>query len=152
MKQITVNNKTYNLSLEYIFGFFEGDGSITVQFKRNKFHKMGIQIVLIFEIHQHVIDVDLLKAMSIFLGCGQVEVGRKTGSSDTWVYRLRISKQTDIFNILLPILQKVSQTMMLNKRAHDMRLFIKICEIVKIREHITEQGQITIGTLSSQLS
>ena len=90
--------------------------------------------------------------MSIFLGCGQVEVGRKTGSSDTWVYRLRISKQTDIFNILLPILQKVSQTMMLNKRAHDMRLFIKICEIVKIREHITEQGQITIGTLSSQLS
>ena len=42
--------------------------------------------------------------------------------------------------------------MMLNKRAHDMRLFIKICEIVKIREHITEQGQITIGTLSSQLS
>ena len=111
---------------------------------------MGIQIVLIFEIHQHVIDVDLLKAMSVFLGCGQVEVGRKTGSSDTWVYRLRISKQTDIFNILLPILQ--SQTMMLNKRAHDMRLFIKICEIVKIREHITEQGQITIGTLSSQLS
>ena len=96
MRKITVNNKMYSISLEYIFGLFEGDGSITIQLKPNKSHKIGKQIILILEIHQHVIDVDLLKAVSIFLGCGTVEVGRKVGSPDTWVYRLRISRQADI--------------------------------------------------------
>jgi hypothetical protein len=97
MKSITINNKIYKLSLEYILGFFEGDGSITIQFKPNKTHKTGKQIVLIFEIHQHVIDVDLLKAISIFLDCGKVEIGRKVGNPDTWVYRLRISSQYQIY-------------------------------------------------------
>ena len=150
MRKITVNNKEYYISIEYIFGLFEGDGSITIQLKPNKSHKMGKQIILIFEIHQHVIDVDLLKAISIFLGCGKVEVGRKVGSPDTWVYRLRISTQVDILNILLPILQ--SQSMMLKKRAHDMNLFIESCLMVKEKKHTNEQGQAAISTLASQLS
>lgn len=150
MRKITVNNKEYYISIEYIFGLFEGDGSITIQLKPNKSHKMGKQIILIFEIHQHVIDVDLLKAISIFLGCGKVEVGRKVGSPDTWVYRLRISTQVDILNILLPILQ--SQSMMLQKRAQDIKLFIEACLIVKDQKHNTEQGQATINTLASKLS
>ena len=99
-KTIIINNKTYNLSLEYILGLFEGDGSITIQLKPNKSHKTGKQIILIFEIHQHVIDVDLLKAISVYLDCGKVEIGRKVGSPDTWVYRLRISSQNDIVNIM----------------------------------------------------
>ena len=73
-KTIIINNKTYNLSLEYILGLFEGDGSITIQLKPNKSHKTGKQIILIFEIHQHVIDVDLLKAISVYLDCGKVEI------------------------------------------------------------------------------
>ena len=73
-KTIVINNKIYNLSLEYIFGLFEGDGSITIQLKPNKSHKTGKQIILIFEIHQHVIDVDLLKAISVYLDCGKVEI------------------------------------------------------------------------------
>jgi hypothetical protein len=56
---------------------------MTIQFKSNKSHKTGKQIVLIFEIHQHVIDVDLLKAISIYLNCGKVEIGVKVGSPDT---------------------------------------------------------------------
>ena len=73
-KTIIINNKTYNLSLEYILGLFEGDGSITIQLKPNKSNKPGKQIILIFEIHQHVIDVDLLKAISVYLDCGKVEI------------------------------------------------------------------------------
>ena len=122
-KIITINNKEYNLSIEYIFGLFEGDGSVTIQLKPNISHKTGRQVILIFEIHQHVIDMDLLKAISIYLNCGKVEIGRKVGSKETWVYRLRISSQTEILNILLPILQ--SQSMMLKKRSHDLNLFIK---------------------------
>lgn len=150
MKKITVNNKIFNITLEYIFGLFEGDGSITIQLKPNKSHKTGKQVILIFEIHQHVIDVDLLQAISIFLGCGKVEVGRKVGLPDTWVYRLRISAQAEILNILLPILQ--SQSMMLKKRAHDMNLFIESCLMVKEKKHTNEQGQAAISTLASRLS
>jgi len=78
-KEIIVNNKIYKLSLDYILGFFEGDGSITIQLKPNIRHKTGKQVILIFEIHQHGIDKDLLKAISIFLDMGNVEISNKTG-------------------------------------------------------------------------
>jgi hypothetical protein len=38
---------------------------------------------LIFEFHQHAIDIDLLKAICIYLGCGKVEVSRKVGNEET---------------------------------------------------------------------
>jgi len=144
------DNKSFKLSLDWILGFFEGDGSMTIQFKSNKSHKTGKQIVLIFEIHQHVIDVDLLKAISIYLNCGKVEIGVKVGSPDTWIYRLRISSQTDIFNILLPILQK--STFMLNKRQHNLRLFIEACIMVKNKQHTSQEGQYKLQSIRSQFS
>jgi hypothetical protein len=150
MKNIIVNNKTYNLSLDYILGFYEGDGSITIQFKPNKTHKTGKQIVLIFEIHQHVIDVDLLTAISKFLECGKVEIGRKIGNPDTWVYRLRISSQDQIFSKLLPVLE--SNDMMLNKRNHDINIFKQACFIVKNKKHTTLQGLQELESIASQLS
>jgi len=113
-------------------------------------YKTGKQIVLIFEIHQHVIDVDLLRAISIFLNCGKVEIGRKVGNPDTWVYRLRVSSQKDILNTLLPILQESS--FMLNKRQHNWRLFLEACEMVKNKQHTSQEGQDILQSIRSQLS
>ena len=139
MKEIIINNKIYHLSLEYILGLFEGDGSIYVQLKPNPSHKFGKQIILNWDIHQHVIDVNLLHAISKFFNCGKVEVGRKVGVEESWVYRYRISNQNDILKILLPILK--SNDMVLNKRNHDKNLFINICELIQNKEYITFQGQ-----------
>jgi len=148
--EIIVNGKIFKFSLEYILGFFEGDGSITIQLKPNSTHKTGKQIVLIFEIHQHAIDIDLLKAISLFLGCGKVEVGRKIGEPESWVYRLRISTQTEILNILLPILR--SQSMVFKKRNHDLILFIKACLLVEDKKHTNIEGQKEIAEIASKLS
>ena len=41
MKEIIINKKKFYLSLEYILGLFEGDGSIYVQLKPNSSHKTG---------------------------------------------------------------------------------------------------------------
>lgn len=139
MKEIIINNKIYHLSLEYILGLFEGDGSIYVQLKPNPSHKFGKQIILNWDIHQYVIDVNLLHAISKFFNCGKVEVGRKVGVEESWVYRYRISNQNDILKILLPILK--SNDMVLNKRNHDKNLFINICELIQNKEYITFQGQ-----------
>lgn len=147
---LVVNNKSFSLSLEYILGVFEGDGSITIQLKPNASHKSGKQVILIFVIHQHVIDIDLLTAISVYLGCGKVEVGKKVGSPETWVYRLRISNQKDILNIILPLLQ--NQSMMLKKRNHDLNLFINSCLMVKDKQHLSEEGQEALKKMASQLS
>jgi len=154
IKLIIVNNKSFKLSLDWILGFFEGDGSLTVQFKSSHSHLTGTQIVLIFEIHQHVIDVDLLKAIAIFLNCGKVEIGRKVGASNTWVYRLRVSSlprgQKDMFNTLLPILEKSS--LMLNKRQHTLKLFLEACEIVKNKQHTSKEGQDKLQSIRSNFA
>ena len=101
-KKFTVNNKVYSLSLEYILGLFEGNGSFIIQLKPNISHKTGKQINLKFEIHQQAIDVDLLEAISIYLGCGKVEIGKRKNDPANWVYRLSIYRQKDNLNILLP--------------------------------------------------
>jgi hypothetical protein len=51
--------------------------------KPNATHKIGKQVILNFDIHQHAIDLDLLNAISIYLGCGKVEVGRKSGNKES---------------------------------------------------------------------
>ena len=150
VQTININNKSFKLSLDYIMGLFEGDGSFTIQLKPNLSHKTGKQVILIFEIHQHVIDIDLLKAISLYLGCGKVEVGRKVGNPENWVYRLRVSSQKEILNVLLPILQ--TQTMMLHKRELDLSLFKKGCLMVKDKKHISLDGQIELAEIASQFS
>jgi intein-encoded DNA endonuclease-like protein len=148
--EIIVNGQIYKLSLEYILGFFEGDSSVTIQLKSNSTYKTGKQIVLIFEIHQHAIDVDLLKAISLFLGCGKVEIGRKVGEPESWTYRLRISTQTEILNVLLPILRH--QSMVFEKRNHDLVLFIKTCLLVEDKKHTSTEGQKEIAEIASKFS
>ena len=144
------NNKKYSLSLDYILGLFEGDGSIYIQLKPNISHKTGKQVILNWDIHQHAIDVDLLHAISKYLNCGKVEIGRKVGEPESWVYRFRISTQAEILNILLPILE--SNDMVLNKRNHDKKIFIEICKLILNKEHITFKGQEKIIKLSDGLS
>jgi len=149
-KEIIINDKIYNLSLEYILGFFEGDGSVTIQLKSNPRHKTGKQVVLIFEIHQHAIDKDLLKAISIYLDAGKVEIGRKVGEESNWVYRLRISTQKDLFNKLYPILR--FQSMVLKKRNNDLNLFLEACKIVEDQNHTNLLGQRELEVIVSKLS
>lgn len=115
------------------------------QLKPNSSHKSGRQVILKFIIHQHAVDVDLLEA-----GCGKVEVGKKSGSPDTWVYRFNISRQTDILNFALTVLQH--QHMILKKRQHDLDLFIKACSLVSEQKHLEPQGQLEISKLSSMLA
>ena len=79
-----------------------------------------------------------------------MEIDRKVGPSDTWVYRFRISNQKDIINILLPILK--SNSMVLNKREYDKNLFIEVCNLIQNKEHITIEGQEKIINITSNLS
>ena len=154
-KIITVNNNKYNLSLSYILGFFEGDGSCIIQLKSNSSHKTGKQVVLIFEFHQHSIDIDFLKAISIYLGCGKVEIGKKSQTKDNKeiiVYRLRISSQSEVLSILLPILEDNFNNIILKKRWNTLNLFIKACYIVKNKKHTTVEGLNEIKKLLSQFT
>jgi hypothetical protein len=66
VKKIIVNNKEFNLSLVWIIAFWECDGSTTIYLKPSKSNNTSKQIILIWEIHQHIFDKDLLLAISIF--------------------------------------------------------------------------------------
>lgn len=74
----------------------------------------------------------------------------KTGNSENWIYRLRISSQKEILNVLLPILQ--TQTKMLNKRELDLNLFVKACLIVNEKKHLSLEGQVLLKNIASQFS
>lgn len=180
VKPIIVNNKEFNLSLAWIIAFWECDGSTTIYLKPSKTHNTGKQVMLIWEIHQHGVDKELLMAISIFLntfsstnfnteplyvdwngkpckaqeynGLGNIEVSNKKGNEISWMWRLRIYTQSDILNKLLPILLLIKNNILLNKRLHDINLFINACLLVQSGEHNTIEVNNQLLELSQQLS
>jgi hypothetical protein len=138
-RTITVNGKEYHLSIPYILGFFEGDGTTFVTLKPNPSHTLNYQVVLVFSISQHSVDVGLLHAISIYLGIGEVNINQKINKNNkiTVIYRFIITKQSDLFklvNIITP------DMMVLRKRAYSFKLLVKALDLVKSQQHTTTEG------------
>jgi hypothetical protein len=56
------------------------------------------------------------------------------------MWRLIIYTQSDVLNKLLPILLLIKNNILLNKRLHDINLFINACSLVKNGEHNSIEG------------
>lgn len=63
-----------NLSIpspEWVSGFTSGDGCFIVKIKKYSTHRLGIQVELIFQVTQHIRDVQLLLSLKDYLCCGK---------------------------------------------------------------------------------
>lgn len=84
------------ISLNYILGVFEGDGSFYIKFlSSNSIYTFGFSITTSIE------DLHILILIKLRLGCGKIEIKNKT-----WC-RLVISRMDDLKNIIIPLVDSL---------------------------------------------
>lgn len=91
------------LSLEWLLGFFDGEGTITFFINKNDSLTLGYQIQSAFIIVQSEADYLLLTAIANFLGKGTVNVNRKDETSVR--YQIRIVDPETLVELIIPLLQ-----------------------------------------------
>lgn len=113
----------------WISGFTDAEGCFNANiYKSNT--KIGSAVTLRFRLTQNIRDKQLLDNLKIYLNCGFCSFNDNTG-----VYV--VLKIQDLFDIIIPHFQKYP---IIGIKYFDYLDFCKIAEIIKLKEHLTQEG------------
>lgn len=98
--------------------------------------KFGFVLGLNFNIVQHKRDLELLEQISLTLNCGNVYV---TKNSDKAEYK--VQNFTDIYTKVIPFFKKYP---LYGEKLLNFNDFCLAADIIKNKEHLTEEGVIKI--------
>ena len=113
----------------WIAGFTSGEGTFLVSVYKSK-TLLGVAVKLVFEVTQHKKDEKLMRSFVIFFKCGRVYPNR-----DAFYYR--VSKFDDIIEKIIPFFKNYPIKGM---KALDFRDFCRVAEMMKAKQHLTEEG------------
>lgn len=115
----------------WLAGFASGDGCFMIcVFKDNT--KTGFTVSLKFQITQHSRDIQLIKSLCLYLGCGRFYLDSKRESSEFIVTRF-----SDVSDKIISFFDKYK---IQGVKALDYADFKKVGEMMKVQEHLTEAG------------
>ena len=133
-----------NINKNWIAGFVDGEGSFIVSIVKSK-TKIGFAVRLAFSIVQNnplrarervlgccAGDYKLISKLVNILNCGSVLVNSNNSGVEFMVNRL-----SDINEIIIPLFQKYNLISIKNRDFED---FCKIVELMKNKEHLTNEG------------
>lgn len=116
----------------WVAGFTEGDGCFSVSVLKSKTISTGIQILLRYQITQHVRDAILINKFKEYFSCGNFNIRSNKIACD-----FIVSKSSDIFNIIIPFFEKYP---LFGVKAKNYEDFKKVAEIVRVKGHLTDSG------------
>jgi hypothetical protein len=112
-------------------GFSEGESCFYISIYKSEKSKLRSAVQLVFKITQHSRDMELLKSISNYLGCGRVEK-RKSEACDFTVTSFKSFEEKIIpFFLTNPLY---------GSKCLELEAFKKAFLIVKNKEHLKEQG------------
>lgn len=114
-------------------GFITGEGCFFIDIYKSKTNKIGSAVRLKFLIGQHVRDIDIMKSLPDYLGCGRYTLAPAGYNHGEYI----VSKLSDINEKIIPFL--VTYPVIGNK-ALDFSDFCEASIILKNREHLTHEG------------
>ena len=112
----------------WLSGFTSAEGCFHI---KQRMGKKGNKIVeLIFSISQHSRDKNLIESLVGYLGCGRFSVSKEAAY-------YTCSRFTDIIEKILPFFNNYP---ILGVKSDDLKDLCKVCEIVKSKGHLTDEG------------
>ena len=121
----------------WLAGFASGEGSFNISIRKSKTHSSGYQVHLKFTITQHWRDEQLLRSLVDYLDCGKVYKDGET-------FQYQVQKFTDHTENIIPFFSKY---LIIGVKALDFQDWCKACEIVKLKDHLTDEGISKISTI-----
>jgi len=105
--------------------------------------KIGYNTALSVKIYQHARDIELLENIAIYLGCGRVASATR---GDSWFV---VSNFSEIVTKILPFFDEYN---IKGIKAMDYSDFNLVAEIMKKKEHLTEEGLDAIRKIKDEMN
>ena len=115
----------------FITGLVEGEGCFNISFSLRKKLKVGIETRPSFSISLNRRDLDLIRKVHDFFGCGAVRYSRSDRT-----YKFESRSVTDLMEKIIPHFKKYS---LCGSKANDFCRFAEICSSVSANRHLNKR-------------
>lgn len=115
---------------QWIAGFASGEGCFLVNIKKSKTHSSGFQVILRFQLTQHVRDEQLMRSLIECFGCGNVYFN---GEAVDFI----VEKFSDIETKIIPFFNKYP---IVGVKSQDFQDWCFVGKIMQDKEHLTQDG------------
>ncbi len=126
----------------WIAGFTSGDGCFKINIRESKLNKTRNYVEILFILTQHIRDELLLKSFIDFFECGQ-----------TYSYlnytEFKCQSFKDNYEKIIPIFRKYP---ILGVKLQDFEDWVKIAEMIKSKEHLTNEGFEQIRKIKARMN
>lgn len=121
-----------NLNPQWITGFTDAEGSFIVSIAKDKTKKLGFVVICTFMIGLNITDKIILEHIKNYFGVG--EIYNHTTEN---MCRYKVSNFNDLYYVIIPHFIKYP---LLTQKYVDFKLFCRVLEIIKTKEHLTNEG------------
>jgi len=130
-KYTTLSLGSYNFKFnpQFLTGFCDAESCFSLNILKNPLYNLGWKINLVFSIHLHSKDIDILYLIQKFFGVGNITLH---GNSAMY----QITKLGD----LVIIIDHFNLYPLLTQKYADFLLFKKAFDIIKDKKHLTIEG------------
>jgi hypothetical protein len=126
----------------YVTGFTDGEGCFLINIKPFSKLKTGYSVELVFKIALHLKDKPLLEKIQTFFGVGIITV-----RTDGYIqYRVGSIKDLEL------IINHFDNYPLISHKWSDFKLFKKAAELIKRKDHLTNEGLKKIVSIKSVLN
>lgn len=129
----------------WLAGFASGEGCFSVGLKKASTHLSGFQVILIFQLTQHIRDEQLLRGLVQYLGCGNIYKVYK----DSEAVRFTVTKFNDLTDKVIPFFNECP---LLGVKYLDYLDFVKIVGLMKAKAHLTREGLDEIRKIKAEMN
>ena len=129
----------------WVSGFVSGDGGFSIIIRPSKNYILKQQVSCRFHIVQHIRDIELMNLFSKFFNCGSVYV--RSNSSQRCDFLVQ-----DINLLLNKVIPHFDLYPILNLKYKDYICFKKVLDIIKSKQHLTQEGLDKIKTLILEMN
>jgi hypothetical protein len=144
-----LNNRSFSILTSqvklnpwFISGFTDAEGSFIISICKSENSKLKWRIIPNFTIHIHIKDIELLNRIRYTLGVGKV----RKNSSTTAVFRV------DNLQELQVIVDHFDRYPLISAKVSDYLIFKQCYEIIKLKQHLTQEGLEKIVALKWNLN
>lgn len=119
---------------QWVAGFTSGEGCFMIKTSVNRKAKLGYGVQLSFQITQNERDIELIRSLVSFFGCGRLVVNEKHNGSKV---NFNVTKFSEIQELIIPFFLKHK---ILGVKFLDFEDWRRAGEIVKNKGHLSIEG------------
>ena len=112
----------------YITGFVDGEGCFSISFSLRDKLKLKIEVRPSFSISQHKRNLEILKKINEFFGCGGIRFSNRDQN-----YKYEVRSLNELIHKIIPHFEKYS---LKTSKSRDFMAFTKICHLVFQMKHL----------------